>query len=734
MIRHQPAGSGHPYEADDEQRVPVLPIAGEPIEIRASSHATLSAAFLELDPGRHVQLTDAGLAPNGRRRWRADIVAPPVAEPVRYRLVASDGSSATRWHRLESAAWEIGGGWSIGSGSRTSRWDLRPEADEQPGDLRLVPGTLAWLHSKHATHRVRFALRLDAGERLVGFGERYNRLDQRGGQLDARVYEPYKRQWTGTRTYLPMPFFISSGGWGAWIATSRRTWFDLAASDPDRIWVEADVDPADPHQRIELYEGRPQQVLAAFLEQTGPVGLPPDWVFRPWMSANEWNTQERVMAEVRRGEELGIPAGVVVIEAWSDETSFTIFRDAEYEPRPDGSPHQLSDFRFPPGGAWPDPTGMIEELHRADTRLLLWQVPLMKRRRDLSGQAVHDWDTMLARGYAVRDADGRPYRNRGWWFPGALLPDFTNPEAREWWLAKRQYLVEELGIDGFKTDGGEHAWGDDLRYADGRRGAEVNNEYPVLYQAAFHTLLNAHRKDGVTFSRSGFTGSARYPAFWAGDEDSTWEAFRAAIIAGQQAGASGIFFWGWDIGGFSGEIPSAELYLRSTAMACFCPIMQYHAEYNAHRLPSRDRTPWNIAERTDDERVIPVYRQFAQLRDRLAPYLKRESHHAAAFSLPLMRPLAFDDASDERAWEHPLQYRLGRHLVVAPVTEPGATEWPIYLPAGEWVDLWSGEPHSGAEVIRNVPIDVIPVYVREEQAEALRAELGLGPVSHRHSP
>jgi alpha-glucosidase (family GH31 glycosyl hydrolase) len=41
------------------------------------------------------------------------------------------------------------------------------------------------------------------------------------------------------------------------------------------------------------------------------------------------------------------------------------------------------------------------------------------------------------------------------------------------------YLVKDLDVDGFKTDGGEHAWGHDLRYADGRRGDEGNNLFPV---------------------------------------------------------------------------------------------------------------------------------------------------------------------------------------------------------------------------------------------------------------
>ncbi|MCY7405583.1 MAG: hypothetical protein LH475_13345 [Cryobacterium sp.] len=54
--------------------------------------------------------------------------------------------------------------------------------------------------------------------------------------------------------------------------------------------------------------------------------------------------------------------------------------------------------------------------------------------------------------------------------------------------------------------------------------------------------------------------------------------------------------------GFAGEIPDAELYLQAMAASAFVPIMQYHSEFNHHRTPSVDRTPWNIAERTGDDR------------------------------------------------------------------------------------------------------------------------------------
>jgi len=203
------------------------------------------------------------------------------------------------------------------------------------------------------------------------------------------------------------------------------------------------------------------------------------------------------------------------------------------------------------------------------------------------------------------------------------------------------------------------------------------------------------------------------PAHWAGDEASTWAGFRASITAGITAGASGVFFWGWDLGGFSGEIPDAELYLRAAAMATFCPILQYHSEYNHHRRPSRDRTPWNIAERTGDPRVLPGYRTLARLRDRLVPYLANEAQRSVQQRVPLMRALCFDWPDDERIWESPHQYLLGDSLLVAPVVEPGIEEWPVYLPDGAWKDVWTGEDLAGGQVVtRPAPLGRIPVFRR----------------------
>lgn len=740
MIRHTPFGSGHPYSVDTEQRDPVIPVAGEPLTLGVRVSSDVDVVVLQWDDGSAVtehlleraprssrgQSIDGGHLASAQARLArvATGFAVTLVErlphcAVRYRFVGgtSDAptSQRTRWFPVRVAAW------------RSAPDDLIA-ADEGSG---LIPGSVEVLDDGERLQQVRFALALEPGEHVSGFGERFDALDHRGSSLDAVVFEQYKSQGAECKTYLPMPFahVLGGRGWGFHVDTSRRVWFDVGASQPDRLAIAVDLDHASAASRVldvKAYNGSPHQVLDAFLAEVGRPEQLPDWVLRLWASGNEWNTQAEVMRQADLHREHGIPIGSIVIEAWSDESTFHTWRDAQYTPRADGGRMRLADFTFPAEGAWPDPKGMVDELHARDIALLLWQIPLIKMRPHPGGQTRHDADAAIREGVLIREPgpDGRlrPYRNRGWWFPLGLMPDLTDERAAHWWTEKRRYLVDELGIDGFKTDGGEHAWGRELQYLDGRRGDEKNNTYPVHYAKAYGDLLRRAGKAPVTFSRAGFTGSQAHGAVWAGDENSTWEAFRWSLFAGLTATASGIFYWGWDIAGFSGDIPTAELYLRSMAAAAFVPVMQYHSEFNHHREPSRDRTPWNIAERTGDERVLPGARRIVQLRERLVPYLSAESAWAIEHGTSLMRPLFFDWPADERLWGAPLQWMLGRDILVSPVAEEGAIEHGTTLPAGEWVHAFSGTPVTGGGLdTRPVPWDEAPVYVRAEAWPELQA-------------
>jgi alpha-glucosidase (family GH31 glycosyl hydrolase) len=732
-LTHRPYGLEHPYATSPDQRLPVRPEAGQQVRIGVvapgvrdvtlewqdvSTGAALSvdgvpvaasaadAAALAGGEG-HLAEAQAAQLPT-EDAWSATSPALVAGHRYRYRWVAP-GEEPTTWFDVSPAEWVSDAGELTVDGARE----------------RLDAGSVQWLRDADGVHRVRFSLRLDPAEHVVGFGERFDAVDQRGRRLDAVVFEQYKSQGRHGRTYLPMPFahVVGGDGWGFHVRTSRRTWYDVGASRPDVLVVEAALGGAEhEHLDLALYQGDPTAVLHAFLDEVGRAEELPHWVLRLWSSGNEWNTQATVLERMDTHRDLAIPVGVVVIEAWSDEQGITIWRDAQYAVTPDGAAHAGTDFTFPPDGAWPDPAGMIRDLHARGIKVVLWQIPLQRTEHDLEpelpadSQVLADGRAMVAAGHAVLEDDGSAYHNRGWWFPQALMPDLSTPEGREWWTAKRRHLVADHDVDGFKTDGGEHAWGHDLRYADGRRGDEGNNLNPVHYARAFGDLLRSCGKAPVTFSRAGFTGSQAHGVFWAGDEDSTWDAFAHSVTAGITAAACGIVYWGWDLAGFSGPVPDAELYLRAAAAATFMPVMQYHSEFNHHRSPLRDRTPWNVAAANEDPGVVDVFRRYADLRERLVPYLAEQAGETIRTDRPLMRGLFVDWPDDAVVWDWPAEYLLGDALLVHPVTSPGATTWRTYLPAGRWVDAWSGEAHDGSRTVeREVPRDVVPVYCRAER-------------------
>lgn len=722
-ILHNPYGQQHPYEQLPEERFPRRPLACTPFTVgivtrppgevqRVTVHCTLDGAPQptvaaikqanwrpELEEGVGAEFLER-IVRIDQDVWQAELTAPDTGQTLVY-WAEADGIASERF-TLVGENWRAGGGF-IHDGD-TLRFMPGAQTATAPDGMPAIRD-IAWLSDGHKARQVRITFACQPDERFFGLGERFNALNQRGNVMDIRCYEQYKSQ--GQRTYMPIPFLLSSAGYGLHVESSRWMQFDLAATSADAWTLTADLGPDESLSLAWFIDTDPLAISARFAQKTGPVVLPPEWTFGLWMSGNEWNSQQRIEKEVQATLDHAIPASVLVIEAWSDENTFYIWNDAQYTPKPGSESFSYSDFTFPQDGKWTDPKGMVDWLHAQGIRLVLWQVPAMKVPEAPHPQQDADRAHFEQSGFGVREADGSLHRIRPFWFRGGYIWDPTSAAERDWWLNKRAYLLDEVGIDGFKTDGGEHMWGADTHFADGRQGDELWNEYPRLYSEAYYQFATSKR-EAVTFSRSGFTGSQRSPLHWAGDENSTWDAYRHSIFAGLSAGICGISFWGWDFGGFSGEIPSAELYLRAAAMAAFCPVMQYHSEYNAHRQPCHDRTPWNIQERSGDARVIPIFRQLVNVRHNLMPYIWQEAQHSAATGQPMMRALALT-----HPLASPYQYMFGRDLLVCPVVEEDVTHWLVYLPDGIWHNLWDHERYTGGQVVDvDAPLDRIPVFVR----------------------
>ena len=340
-----------------------VPLVGETFEVRVLADPDITdvmtefsdgttAAAVQCDPGELVQ--EVGPYP-ARRSVDGHLASAAEAS----RLDANAKVWVSRATADRAISYRVSGHRGIETvttGTFTVdpvEWTANPAgsiAVTGDGRDRLDPGSVRWLVGTDGPIRARFRLRLDPGQHIIGLGERYATFDHRGEVLDAVVFEQYKHQ--GRRTYLPVPMAAVVGGdhWGFHVDTTRRTWFDLGATDPDWIVVEAEVDPASPNLHLRLWLGEPTTISNRFLEATGRPPLPPSWIFEPWMSGNEWNTQQRVEAEVGRSIDEDIRVGVVVIEAWSDESTFIAWRDARYEVQPGWSSASTCRLHLP--GRW----------------------------------------------------------------------------------------------------------------------------------------------------------------------------------------------------------------------------------------------------------------------------------------------------------------------------------------------------------------------------------------------
>ncbi|WP_166349445.1 TIM-barrel domain-containing protein [Phytoactinopolyspora limicola] len=559
-----------------------------------------------------------------------------------------------------------------------------------------------------------------AGERFEGFGERYDRLDQRGHDVHNYVYNQYLDQGSTSRTYLSKPFFLNSAGYGVYIPSTRYSIFNIGTHLSDMAGFTLDTGGGlDATLDYYVFTGTPEEIVDAYTDVSGRPLLPPKWGFGLWASANEWNTQDEIEAELAAMEQHDIPHSVMVLEQWSDEATFYVWHGATYNPVGGGDNLSYSDLTFPSGTAWRDPKAMVEQAHDQGIRVLLWQIPVLKENFDVNPptapqQHLNDKSHAQSQGYVVGSGHGGDYRvPSGQWFGDSLVPDFTDPDATQWWMSKRSYLFDDIGIDGFKTDGGELVFGRDVSFADGRDGTEMHNAYPNSYLEAYNDEVQAKTgNDGTIFSRAGTSGAQSTSIFWAGDQTSTFGAFQEAIRAGLSAGQSGVPFWAWDLAGFTGPFPSAELYLRSTAQATFSPVMQYHSE-KADPSPSEARTPWNVQARTGNSSVIPTFRHFANVRMNLLPYLYTEGVRSAETGAPMMRAMsfAFPHDADAADWEE--QYMFGEQLLVAPITDGGTNTKEFYVPEGEWYDVWNGGRFTGPGVKTYwAGLDTIPVYAR----------------------
>jgi alpha-D-xyloside xylohydrolase len=132
------------------------------------------------------------------------------------------------------------------------------------------------------------------------------------------------------------------------------------------------------------------------------------------------------------------------------------------------------------------------------------------------------------------------------------------------------------------------------------------------------------------------------------------------------------------------------------------------------------REPWLFG-----AEALAIVKKFAGLRYRLFPYIQSAALEARDTGMPVIRalPLVFPDDPNAALWDH--EYMFGPSFLVAPVIHKmselaragvrggGSPALPVYLPAGDWIDYWTGRPYSGPGVVAApARLRIMPLFVR----------------------
>ena len=536
------------------------------------------------------------------------------------------------------------------------------------------------------------------GEALYGLGSHEE------GMFDLRGQHQYLYQHNMKAV---LPVLLSSRGYGVFVdCTSVMEFHD----DETGSYLWSDV--AEELDYYFIAGPEFDEVIAELRGLTGRATMLPRWAFGYVQSKERYVDQEEILAIARKYRELRLPLDCVVLD-WKSWTG-DLWGQKSLDPE-----------RFP------DPDGMMEELHRLHVHLMISIWPNMRPGGDdwrelleaghlLGNQATYDAFDPDARAMYWRQAERGLFAHGidAWWC------DCTEPFEADWKGPVEPDPEERMRIN----------TGEAKRYLD----PELANAYSLLHSEG---IYSGQRSTGtgkrvLNLTRSAYAGQHRYGTVtWSGDVSGTWETLRRQIAEGLNFCAAGSPYWTTDIGGFfAADRPDAwfwagdfdagvddlgfrELFVRWFQYGAWLPMFRAHGTDTPREI-------WRFGEPGDAtyEALVAAL----ELRYRLLPYIYSLAGWTTQRGYTMLRSLLFDFRADPEVYQVGDQFMLGPAFMVCPVYEPmwhgpGSTplsgvpaEREVYLPAAShWFDLWTGRRFEGGQrVVAEAPLERIPVFVR----------------------
>ena len=495
---------------------------------------------------------------------------------------------------------------------------------------------------------------------------------------------------------IPIPFLLSSDGWGLLIEAGCAMKYQGEGSA-----FTLELDAVSTVSYLVIRGSGCADVLRKLSACVGKPAMLPKWAFGYIQSRERYHSAEELLSVTRefRRRKLGLDCIVLDWMSWQD--------GCWGDKTPDPS-------RFP------DVRALTDELHRMHVRLMVSVWPNTAKGRDCDEFAA-----------------------AGQFLPSSRIYNAFSPKARDlYWQQCRRYWMDG-GTDALWCDScepitdpdwcGSEKRDPETRYrliteaSSLRMDPEQMNCYASrhLHGLREHWLRDFPDKRPVFLSRSGCPDSGSLGAIlWSGDISARWDVLESQVTEAVRVSCSGIPWWTLDIGAFfvghkepwfwRGNYPDGvkdpsyrELYIRWFQFGAMLPVFRSHGT-------DTPREPWAFG--AEDSPEYTCLKETIALRYRLLPYLYATAARCCRDGLPMIRAMLTAFGEDLRLQSLSDQYMLGDALLVKPVTrslEDGGAETAVTLPEGGWYSFFSKEYYTGGQTVSlKTPLDRFPLLVR----------------------
>ncbi|GBU09025.1 glucosidase [Gammaproteobacteria bacterium] len=301
--------------------------------------------------------------------------------------------------------------------------------------------------------------------------------------------------------------------------------------------------------------------------------------------------------------------------------------------------------------------------------------------------------------------------------------DFTNPKTITWWQDNVTTQLLEKGIDATWNDNNEYEiWDKNARCHGFGKPIAIKLIRPLMPLLMMRASFEAQQRFAPNLrpyliSRSGCAGMQRYVQTWSGDNRTNWQTLRYNTRMGVGMSISGLYNVGHDVGGFAGNKPDPELFVRWVQNGVMHPRFTIHS-WNDDKSVNE---PWMYPA------ITPLIRAALQIRYQLLPYFYNILWQAHIDDEPMLRPTFLDHEHDPKTFAENDDFLIGKDILVASVVEQGSRKRCVYLPDNTqgWYCYYTHQWFAGGQSITlDAPLERLPLLVRAGSILPLSKRIG----------